>query len=810
MTSVAIDMDHRATSILFLKSTDLIPVEIRGGEKAAGVTWDPRRAIHEDKAALIERLAADKGLNLAALFFGRYADIDVDSYATHLQAALDAFLPRTAYVWGRPGKPRSHRAYALNEDFDRSPHSKILKFCKDLKFGDESYSVELRGGKPESGFYSVLPGSIHLSGEAYEWAEDIDPTVSGSYVTVETLTHAIRMAQAVAMLAPYWVEGLRNDLSLALSGLLWRIRAASFAAYGIQEESEFEGPDLLLTEELSRRFLEIVLMVSGDDEADRRSRLLNFKNTWEKLDRDPLAKVTGGGMLAEQLGEYGQQKVRALYRLLSDSDDLEQIEAVANQFVIWYGPGVCVDLDMVMKGRDQPWMTKEQARGSLGGRKVTIGDKKIPIVDLIFGSTIIRRVAGVTFDPSTTEVIIESPQGVVVNQWRGFFIEPHAQMVLDEEIKPFLDYVSEVLADGDEQRTAWILSWLADMFQRPSEKPGTALVLVGVHGAGKTFLGEEVIGPIVGERHYVKLDDIQNLTDRFNNISANRIFIQCDEAMHGYQKNSAARLKSIITDRTITVEPKNINSFKAPSHAHFLFTSNDDSTAVFIDPSPFERRYTVLRVSDKRAKDLEYWTGMRAWIVDARPRIHRWLLDHEYDRDLILRPLMTDAKRDIQRIGVDIEVSWVATRIKQGFPLAEKSHGRWFHAFHTNEITEDDMKNNTLRRDMWPNRVVGKAVEEDFIAFARAQGRTVWTGSAITSLKKALPPGALEDAGETTAKYFTATGKVVEKVRTLHFPPPSDIMKFLRERYGDIVDGQLSVLPDPSMLLVVDQEEVEF
>lgn len=801
-------MDHRAISLQFLRATGLIPVKIEPGQKRAFPEWEPRRAASEDHSLTLRRLEQENELNVGALFCGKYADIDIDTSDPALLAALDSFLPRTAYIWGRASKPRSHRAYALTDDFDRGPWARVLKLCKDLRFGDNSLSVELRGGKAENGLYSVLPGSTHPSGERYEWESEIDPTVSGAFVSIEQLSSGVRLAQAVALIAPYWIEGLRNDLSLAVAGLLWRIRATSLAAYGFDDEAS-SGPDsgFLLTESIAKRFMEIVMTVAGDDPADIHSRMLNFKNTWEKLDRDPMAKVTGGKVLAAAFGDDGPQKVRMLYRLLSDSDSLEAIEQLVEQFVVWYGQGVCIDLDMVARGRAQPWMTKDQAVNSLGGRKLAIGDKRIPIANLIFGSALIRRVAGLTFDPSSSELMVDTEQGPMINQWRGFATVPSSQMVMDEEIRPFLAYTTTILADGDPERARWILSWLADMFQRPHEKPGTALVLVGAQGAGKTFLGEQVIGPIIGDGHYVQMNSIDSLTSKFNNIADNKLFIQCDEATHSYQKETAAKLKSIITDKMVTIEPKGINSYKKPNHMHFLFTSNDDQTAVFIDPSPYERRYTVLKVSPQFARDTEYWVRMRGWTAANLHKILRWLLDYQYEREFVLRPLMTEAKRDIQRVSVDLEVAWIVTRIKQGFPLDRKVHTAWFQAFHTDAITDKDKKDNMLRRDAWPNRITASALEEDFKAFVRQQGRTVWTGNVITSLMRAMPPGSLLDAERLTVRYFTQNGQVSDRVRLLAFPSPQEVMSFLRIKYGDIVDYNYDLDDNGDVMVETDEDE---
>lgn len=804
-------MDHRLTSLKFLRSTGLIPVKVRPGQKDPFPEWDPRRVKDEDHSLTLAELTREETLNLGALFSGRYVDIDVDSYSPHLLASLDYFLPRTPYVWGRKSKPRSHRVYALHEDFDRGPWGPTLRYIKGLAKGavdDHSYSVEIRGGKPENGLFSVLPGSRHPSGEAVEWSSDVDPTVGGAYVEIQRLVRSVRLAIASAIVAPYWIEGVRNDLSLALAGTLWRIRTSTRAAYGLEPNEEVDDAVFVLNEEDAIGMFNCIMSLSGDDTDDKRSRMLNLKNTWRKLDSEVGSKVTGGKVLAELCGDpQGPRIVKALYRLLCDNDAAEQIEKLAEQFVMWYGPGVIIDLEMVVRGRGQPWMNPLQAKASMGGKNIVIGDKKIRMVDMLFNSSIIQRVNGLTFDPGSPDLLVMGPEGLMVNQWKGWGVEACPQRVTDEEIQPFLDYIEHIIADGGRDKADWVLGWCADMLQQPHKKPGTALVLVGVQGAGKTFLGEHILGPIIGSHHYTQIRDVAKLTDKFNTIIDNRIFVQCDEAIHSYQRDVASRLKSIITDRTLTIEPKGINAYTKPNHIHLLFTSNEETGALFIDPSPYERRFTVLKVNAARARDHDYWNFMHMWIPTALPKILRWLLDHKFERALVQRPVETEAKREIQRIGVDAEVSWMLTRLAQNFPLGERGHTMWYQAYHEKGITDLDKKNNVRVRDRWPNVVVSAVIEQDFKNYVREHGRVVYSGNVGVQLKKVLPRDSMLPKTQITSRIVDPrTGQAtIERVRLYTWPTVEDILVHLRARYGQVIDemfNDLQAFPDAEPLRI--------
>lgn len=802
--------EQRTLSLKFLRSTALIPVRVDYGHKRPPGDWNPKMIEGADHSVTMKDLESGD-YNIGALFAGKWVDIDIDNENPYLMSALDFFLPYSNYIWGRPSKPRSHRAYALFEDFDRTKYSSILRYIKGLDKGvlsEDSLSLEVRGGKAESGMFTVLPGSWREDvKELVAWDGSTDMSTSAPYVDVNVLLKAVRLAVAAAIVAPYWVAGARNDMSLALAGLLYRIKVSALASYGVAAEEDVEDGTFILTEADAIALLRGIMHVAGDNHGDEFTREQNLKNTWHKMETESGAKATGGKALATMIGEYGEKVVKGLYRVLSDNSAAEEIEHYMDKFVIWYGPGVLIDLDMVRAGVRKPYMLKQQAEVSLGGRKINIGGKNVPLSNMLFNTSLVQRVTGLTFDPTTTEIIVDAPEGKAVNRWRGFATEPFDGKVTDADVKPFLDYMDSVVASGDKEASSWALDWLSDILQDPGDKPGTAFVLVGEQGAGKTFLGEAIMRKIIGAAHSGQTNKIDSLVNHFNATAESKIFMLCDESSHSGSRMAADALKSIISDSTIQIEPKGIDPYMMPNHMRLMFTSNREATAVFIDGTAYERRYTVMQVSPVHAKDTAWWGDFRAWTDENLPKIMRYLLDRKYDKATVRRPYETTAKRLIQSGGLEPELAFVLERMDADFIISEGSHEHYFDAYNSHSLTAKDKDTDSIKRDTWPDVVRIGALDDDYRKWVRGRGHAVWGNKTAVKLAHVL--GVARGVFQQRVSYFDEKTKkhVDARPRFYALPPKAEIHARLRELYGDIVDDLQVDIQDNGPAQPADTEE---
>lgn len=138
--------------------------------------------------------------------------VDVDLDCSEATFFADECLPPGAFVFGRPGRPRSHRLY-------RAPGVHLLQ----LRDVNRSMLVELRA-KPAAGegAQTVLPPSVHPSGEVVAWEEDNDGSELPARVDAAHLISAVRRVAVASFLARQLggIAPARGYLDTPAAGLL--------------------------------------------------------------------------------------------------------------------------------------------------------------------------------------------------------------------------------------------------------------------------------------------------------------------------------------------------------------------------------------------------------------------------------------------------------------------------------------------------------------------------------------------------------------------------------------------------------------
>lgn len=269
-----------------------------------------------------------------------------------------------------------------------------------------------------------------------------------------------------------------------------------------------------------------------------------------------------------------------------------------------------------------------------------------------------------------------------LNLWRGFAVEaaPAGSWAI------FRDHLLNQVCQGDERLFDWVFGWFAHIVQRPRERVGTALVLRGRMGTGKTKVGE-VIGSIL-PAHYFQVDDPRYIVGNFNAHMASCLLLQAEEAVWAGDKHAEGRLKGLITSESQMIESKGIDPIRIRNFVRLMMTSNED----WVVPAGMdERRFCVLDVHPRCAQNHAYFAEMDTELDHGgRERLLYDLLRFDLNSVNLRQIPRTNALLEQKMRSLDPLDVWWVNRLIDGAPT--RGLNGW-----PESVTVDDLYSDYLK-----------------------------------------------------------------------------------------------------------------
>jgi len=184
-----------------------------------------------------------------------------------------------------------------------------------------------------------------------------------------------------------------------------------------------------------------------------------------------------------------------------------------------------------------------------------------------------------------------------LNIWNGWGVQPSPG-----DWSLMRNHIEEVLVAGDAGHADYVIKWLAWMVQNPSKPSKTALVFQGGQRTGKGVFARTVL-KFFGT-HGVHISSSDHLTGRFNNLLHQCCLLFADEAFYAGDKRGIRKLKSFITEPTITIERKGIDPITVRNCLHIIMASNEEWV---VEMDKDDWRFVPFRISDHRAHDRAYF-----------------------------------------------------------------------------------------------------------------------------------------------------------------------------------------------------------
>ena len=169
------------------------------------------------------------------------------------------------------------------------------------------------------------------------------------------------------------------------------------------------------------------------------------------------------------------------------------------------------------------------------------------------------------------------------------------------------DHIRSNICQGDTDLADWLLNWMALGVQQPATVIGTAPVLRGLPGTGKSLLAN-AYGRLWGP-HYTTITHHEQVVGRFNAHLAGMRFVFIDEGIFGGDRRHAGVIKTRVTENWIMLEAKGVDPIRMRNRMIFMIASNEESV---VPADLWDRRWQMFEVGDARREDREYFGAIMA------------------------------------------------------------------------------------------------------------------------------------------------------------------------------------------------------
>lgn len=202
--------------------------------------------------------------------------------------------------------------------------------------------------------------------------------------------------------------------------------------------------------------------------------------------------------------------------------------------------------------------------------------------------------------------VTKPPRSDIFNMFMGF--NPVIFGEGESNLTVWFDLCLALCGDN-EADAAYFHQFLANLFQEPTKRPPVAIVFKGKQGTGKN-MALDTIGNMIGNDHYITSSKPSDFFGDHAEGFYRKLLVNINEAEGKDTFDFEGRIKSFITEPTITVNPKFVRPTNVSNHARLIITTNKP-TPIPIDVKSKDRRYVVYETSDRfKQYGSATWTKM--------------------------------------------------------------------------------------------------------------------------------------------------------------------------------------------------------
>jgi len=209
------------------------------------------------------------------------------------------------------------------------------------------------------------------------------------------------------------------------------------------------------------------------------------------------------------------------------------------------------------------------------------------------------------------------------------------------DTSPIWQHFRNLCGNVPEEHVQWFFDWIAQMFQHPSRKPGTAVTIRSAEGTGKGLLCS-ILNRLMGEEAYYETSG--NLFgERFNGSAKNKLLLVLNEGSWENNRGGTGDIKAFITDKTFRFEDKGMMERTLPNFARVIMTTNEN----WVVKADDSRRFFMLNPLKEEYACTEYFEDLWALVDDndVMSQLYWEFMNRTITNNLRVVPITEEMKR---------------------------------------------------------------------------------------------------------------------------------------------------------------------
>ena len=226
-----------------------------------------------------------------------------------------------------------------------------------------------------------------------------------------------------------------------------------------------------------------------------------------------------------------------------------------------------------------------------------------------------------------------------------------------------------ILCNNETNIADYIEKWTAQMLQYPEVKT-ICPVLISNQGAGKGSLIKTYTKLIGESKFFQSSTPSRDVWGGFNSLMTDAFLVNLDEMARKETNESMGKIKTLITEPTLTINTKGIPQFEIVSYHRLFCTTNNT------DPMPTDsddRRTLIIKSSNELIGNADYFNKLNKYLEDEN--VLRTLFDYFMSiPDMknfgkIKKPI-TEYQKNLQTSNVNIVELWVQDLVRTNYNQA--------------------------------------------------------------------------------------------------------------------------------------------